>query len=55
MNLLTDNTTSYYEEKFTGLSYTGKKIQGKEFENCVFEKCKPNDGYHDALGVIIGK
>lgn len=39
MDLLSNNKSSYYKEKFIGLTYTNQKIKNKEFENCIFEKC----------------
>ena len=39
MDLLSDKKTSYYKEKFTGVTYTSQKMEDKEFEDCVFEKC----------------
>jgi len=39
MDLLIEDTKSYYKEIFSGVTFTTKKIQNKEFEECTFEKC----------------
>ncbi len=40
IDLLSDETDSYYQEQFVGLTLTGEWIRSKEFEDCRFEKCR---------------
>ena len=40
IDILSDETDSYYEEQFVGLIITGEWIRSKEFEDCRFESCR---------------
>lgn len=42
-DLLTNNTNSFYQESFVGLTMTGEWIRSKEFEDCRFEQCRFTD------------
>ena len=39
MDLLTDTSSEYYDERFTGLEYEGVEIVDRRFYQCTFTRC----------------